>query len=236
MGSSHWGFIMDKIYSKNKALLTAIFLGLLGVHNFVWGKPVQGFVKIALFAATIVAKNMGQELADSVLELILAITVFVDLFSIKNGTFFQSNNVREASGIVKLIMYMFILCIGGLSLYGLKCDVDDALIKDSGKTFTPFDIAEAYYKNEVSADAFFTKNRFNIEGQVAFIKSAKGINVMLEPPQLPNKEMFLPVLNFPTSQKNRIALLQPGSSIKASCIGKGAGSGMFIATKCKIKL
>jgi len=226
-----------KSFSKNKAIAVAFFFGLIGLHNFIWGNSIHGVIKIALVVASVYTKSKGMDLPHCIIDFVLFLLVLVDMVKIRNGSFHASNYAWPATGISTLLMVIFVLVIGGLSLHSLFGCLSEMRLKDSGTVYTVSDITREYVGNQVSADAKFVKHRITIKGEVLVVREGRdrSVEVMLNPPM--GRESPIPFfgLGFAGSERNRLLGVQPGSILTASCIVQFVGSGMFVANKCELK-
>ena len=227
--------------SATKASLIALLLGHVGVHDFVWGKPIFGVVKIAFAIAAWRTSSTGHEILSALITLGISIWVFLDILKIFNGHFFRGNPFVSATNAIRytvlaLSVVSIVFCIGNI-----LSEISDDAKKDLGGHVYQEDIINTYNRNSALAKKSFDNRRFSIIGQVGsvektiwgdYIVTLEGGGLGYANPQNHVKTMEL---EFSSRQSKELLRLTKGNRFAASCIGRGLVWGKYSADKCVLK-
>lgn len=231
----------DGKISVTKASIVALLFGRIGVHDFIWGKPVFGIVKLILFFTLVISSNKDLYVFSSLIMLVLGIWVTVDILNMFAEKFFANKPCRETHGVFRGVIIAICVIDVLLCCANLFSDIRDSRLKDYGGHVYWNEIVEAYRNNSIAERKRFEKRRFSIIAQVGSVKKnifgeyevkLEGMSLL---PDGYQKEIKSMVLTFSHQQAESIEKMQKGNMFAASCIGRGVSLGSYTADKCILK-
>jgi len=227
--------------SISKAAIVAFLLGKVGIHDFVWGRPIFGVEKAVLFIACLITSYKCLHVISSLILLGLVVWVLVDILRMFSEKYFHNRPCREVPRALRV--GLIIVCIIEALVCGgnLFSDIYDSTLKDFGGHVQWYEIMDAYNNRSIATKKRFEKRRFSIIATVGSInKTTLGnYEVELEGPSAVPKnfsnEIQSMILIFPHSQFEPLEKMQKGNVFAASCIGRGSTLGTYTADKCVLK-
>ena len=227
--------------SATKASLTALLLGHIGVHDFVWGKAIFGVVKIAFAIAAWRTSGTGHEILSALITLGISIWVFFDILKIFSGRFFRGTPFVSATNATRYTVLVLSVMSAVFCTGNLLSEISDDAKKDLGGLVYQEDVINAYNQNSALAKKSFENRRFSIIGQVGSVEKTIWGNytVTLEGSGLgyANSQNRIKTmeLEFSNRQSKELLRLTKGNRFAASCIGRGLVWGKYSADKCVLK-
>lgn len=223
------------------AVVVALLLGGVGVHDFVWGSFIFGIEKVAFAIAAWRTYVNGHEIISALFVLGISIWIVIDIFRMLNGKFFRRKTCSEVPQALRVIVIIVCIVVLLFNAVGLISEISDNAKKDHGGHVYDMEIISAYNQNVGQAKMLYENRRFSLIGQVESVeKDVWGdYEISLESYGLGYGNSVNKVkgmkLSFSNRQSKDILRLGRGDRFAASCIGRGLSSGFYIAEKCVLK-
>ena len=222
-------------------LVVALFLGRIGIHDFIWGRAVFGIEKVVLATSMLITVYKGLYVLSSVIAFALSVWVLVDILRIFSGRFFRERLCTTPHHILKGIVTV-LSCLAVLnSGYDVCSEIYDSSLKDFGGHTNWYDIIDAYNNRSIATKNRFERRRFSIIAEVGSVHKTLLGNYQVTlggPEKIPHNfsnEVSDMQLVFPHMQAESLEKLKAGDRFAASCIGRGVSFGTYTAEKCILK-